>query len=170
MWGDHPIQINSSFLFELRLRIWYPSIISRLRLQKGGVSVKIQKSAEDYLETILMLGKKKGNVRSIDIATALSFSKPSVSVAMKNLRENGYILMDRDGFIALTEKGHDIAEKIYERHTLLSSFLMYLGVPKEIAAEDACRLEHVISEESFEALKKHVYTHKEVMELKDEKE
>ncbi len=89
--------------------------------------MKIQESAENYLETILMLGKAKGNVRSIDIATALSFSKPSVSVAMKNLRENGYILMDKDGFIALTEKGHEIAETIYERHTLLSSFLMYLA-------------------------------------------
>ena len=77
--------------------------------------MKIQESAENYLETILMLGKEKGNVRSIDIATALSFSKPSVSVAMKNLRENGYILMDKDGYIALTEKGHEIAETIYER-------------------------------------------------------
>ena len=115
--------------------------------------MKIQESAENYLETILMLGKAKGNVRSIDIATALSFSKPSVSVAMKNLRENGYILMDKDGFIALTEKGHEIAETIYERHTLLSSFLMYLGVSKETATQDACRIEHVISPESFEAIK-----------------
>lgn len=129
--------------------------------------MKIQESAENYLETILMLGKEKGNVRSIDIATALSFSKPSVSVAMKNLRENGYILMDKDGFIALTEKGHEIAETIYERHTLLSSFLMYLGVPSETASQDACRIEHVISPESFEALKKHVYSHKELMDLKD---
>lgn len=131
--------------------------------------MKIQKSAEDYLETILMLGKKKGNVRSIDIATALSFSKPSVSVAMKNLRENGYILMDKDGYIALTEKGHEIAETIYERHTLLSRFLMYLGVSEKVAAEDACKLEHVISAESFEALKRHVYEHKEVIEMEEEK-
>lgn len=129
--------------------------------------MKIQESAENYLETILMLGKKNGNVRSIDIATALSFSKPSVSVAMKNLRENGYILMDKDGFIALTEKGHEIAETIYERHTLLSSFLMYLGVSKETASQDACRIEHVISPESFEALKQHVYSHKEILGLKD---
>lgn len=129
--------------------------------------MKIQESAENYLETILMLGKEKGNVRSIDIATALSFSKPSVSVAMKNLRENGYILMDKDGFIALTEKGHEIAETIYERHTLLSSFLMYLGVSKETASQDACRIEHVISPESFEALKQHVYSHKEILDLKD---
>ena len=126
-------------------------------------------SAENYLETILMLGKEKGNVRSIDIATALSFSKPSVSVAMKNLRENGYILMDKDGYIALTEKGHEIAETIYERHTLLSSFLMYLGVSRETATQDACRIEHVISPESFEALKQHVYSHKEIMDLNDVK-
>lgn len=131
--------------------------------------MKIQESAENYLETILMLGKAKGNVRFIDIATALSFSKPSVSVAMKNLRENGYILMDKDGFIALTEKGHEIAETIYERHTLLSSFLMYLGVSKETATQDACRIEHVISPESFEALKQHVYSHKEIMDIKDVK-
>ena len=129
--------------------------------------MKIQESAENYLETILMLGKEKGNVRSIDIATALSFSKPSVSVAMKNLRENGYILMDKDGYIALTEKGHEIAETIYERHTLLSSFLMYLGVSRETATQDACRIEHVISPESFEALKEHVYSHKEIMDLND---
>ena len=131
--------------------------------------LKIQESAENYLETILMLGKEKGNVRSIDIATALSFSKPSVSVAMKNLRENGYILMDKDGYIALTEKGHEIAETIYERHTLLSSFLMYLGVSRETATQDACRIEHVISPESFEALKQHVYSHKEIMDLNDVK-
>ena len=135
----------------------------------GDILMKIQESAENYLETILMLGKAKGNVRSIDIATALSFSKPSVSVAMKNLRENGYILMDKDGFIALTEKGHEIAETIYERHTLLSSFLMYLGVSKETATQDACRIEHVISPESFEALKQHVYSHKEIMDIKDVK-
>lgn len=131
--------------------------------------MKIQESAENYLKTILMLGKEKGNVRSIDIATALSFSKPSVSVAMKNLRENGYILMDKDGYIALTEKGHEIAETIYERHTLLSSFLMYLGVSRETATQDACRIEHVISPESFEALKQHVYSHKEIMDLNDVK-
>ena len=128
-----------------------------------------QESAENYLETILMLGKEKGNVRSIDIATALSFSKLSVSVAVQPLRENGYILMDKDGYIALTEKGHEIAETIYERHTLLSSFLMYLGVSRETATQDACRIEHVISPESFEALKQHVYSHKEIMDLNDVK-
>ena len=115
--------------------------------------MKIQKSAEDYLETILMLGKKKGNVRSIDIATALSFSKPSVSVAMKNLRENGYILMDRDGFIALTEKGHEIAEKIYERHQFFTQILIEAGVDPKQAEIDACKIEHDVSDQSFQKLK-----------------
>ena len=141
----------------------------RTNLTSEVDNMHTNESAENYLETILMLGKEKGNVRSIDIATALSFSKPSVSVAMKNLRENGYILMDKDGYIALTEKGHEIAETIYERHTLLSSFLMYLGVSRETATQDACRIEHVISPESFEALKQHVYSHKEIMDLNDVK-
>lgn len=117
--------------------------------------MKIQESAENYLETILMLHNKKGQVRSIDIATELSFSKPSVSVAMKNLRENGYIAVDENGFITLLDKGLEIAERIYERHTMLTNWLVSLGVPEEIAAEDACRIEHVLSNESFEALKKH---------------
>lgn len=141
----------------------------RYKTVKGAVTLKIQQSAEDYLETILVLGLRKPQIRSIDIANELGYSKPSVSVAMKNLRENGYILMDKDGFIALTEKGHEIAETIYERHTLLSSFLMYLGVSKETATQDACRIEHVISPESFEALKQHVYSHKEIMDIKDVK-
>lgn len=118
--------------------------------------MKIQKSAEDYLETILILHNRKGSVRSIDIVNELDFSKPSVSVAMKHLRENGYIEMNSDGYITLLDKGLEIAEKIYERHTLLSSWLTSLGVCPEVAAEDACRIEHVISAESFEALKKHV--------------
>ena len=117
--------------------------------------MKIQESAENYLETILVLKKKNGVVRSIDIASELSFSKPSVSVAMKNLRTNGYIAVDGDGYITLLEKGMEIAEKIYERHTLISDWLIRLGVDPQIAAEDACRIEHVISEESFEAIKSH---------------
>lgn len=117
--------------------------------------MKIQESAENYLETILILEKRKGSVRSIDIANELEFSKPSVSVAMKNLRENGYIQMDDVGRIILLDKGKSIAEKIYERHTLLSQWLIMLGVDPKIAAEDACRIEHVISAESFEAIKKH---------------
>ena len=117
--------------------------------------MKIHESAENYLETIYVLHEKKGMVRSIDIANELGFSKPSVSVAMKNLRENGYISVSSEGYITLEPRGLEIAEKIYERHTLLTTWLMALGVPEEIASEDACRLEHVLSAESFEAIKKH---------------
>ena len=116
----------------------------------------IQESAENYLETILVISHRKGMVRSIDIVNELEFSKPSVSVAMKNLRENGYIEMDKDGYIMLLDKGRKIAEKIYERHTTLSKYLVALGVDPIVAAEDACRIEHVISAESFEAIKNHI--------------
>ncbi len=118
--------------------------------------MQIHESAENYLETILVLRNRKGSVRSIDIATELGFSKPSVSIAMKNLRENGYIAVDDSGNITLLEKGHQIAEMIYERHTLLQDWLITLGVDPKIAAEDACRIEHVISAESFQAIKDHV--------------
>lgn len=119
--------------------------------------MQIRESAENYLETILILSQRKGKgeVRSIDIVNELEFSKPSVSVAMKNLRENGYITVDKDGYIRLTDKGLEIAEKMYERHTLLSQWLIKLGVDEKVAVEDACRMEHVISAESFAALKKH---------------
>lgn len=115
--------------------------------------MQIHESAENYLETILILKKRMGQVRSIDIVNELSVSKPSVSVAMKNLRTNGYIEMDRDGYITLLETGNAIAEKMYERHTFLTEWLTSLGVSPDIAAEDACRIEHVISEETFDALK-----------------
>ena len=118
--------------------------------------MRIQESAENYLETILILQKRNGMVRSVDIASELSFSKPSVSVAMKNLRLNGYIEIDRDGHIFLLEKGQEIAEKIYERHRLLSDYLTALGVDPVVAKEDACRIEHVISNETFAAIKAHV--------------
>ena len=117
--------------------------------------MKILESAENYLETILILQKRNGTVRSIDIASELEYTKPSVSIAMKHLRENGYIEMDASGYITLLDKGLAIAEKMYERHTLLTKCLVGLGVDPEIAAEDACRIEHVISEETFEALKNH---------------
>lgn len=116
--------------------------------------MKIQESAENYLETILMINERKGSVRSIDIVNELEFSKPSVSVAMKNLREHGYINMDADGYITLTDKGSEIAEKMYERHTFISQMLIKLGVDPKTAVEDACRIEHVISAETFEAIKK----------------
>lgn len=115
--------------------------------------MKIQQSAENYLETIYMITKCKGYCRSVDIANELGFSKPSVSVAMKNLRENGYIDVLGDGKIVLLEPGRKIAEELFEKHTILTNILVSLGVPNEIAAEDACRIEHVISKESFEAIK-----------------
>ena len=118
--------------------------------------MKIQESAENYLETIYMLLQRKGAVRSIDIVNELSFSKPSVSVAMKNLRENGYVEMDSDGFITLCPKGQEIAERMYERHVFLSDWLTELGVDPGVAVEDACRMEHVISAESFSAIKDYV--------------
>lgn len=118
--------------------------------------MKIQESAENYLEAILVLSLKNPCVRSVDIASELGFSKPSVSVAMKNLRENGYISMSADSKITLTEKGREIAERVYEKHTLLTKWLVFLGVDPQIAASDACKIEHVISAESFEAIKKHV--------------
>lgn len=117
--------------------------------------MKIQESAENYLETILVLKGRKGEVRSIDIANEMNFSRPSVSHAMKQFRENGYIVMDENGYIELTEQGKEIAERIYERHTLLSEFLMELGVEEKTAKEDACRMEHAISEESFRKLQRY---------------
>lgn len=116
----------------------------------------INKSAEDYLETILILSKRLPVVRSVDIASEMNFKKSSISVAMKNLRENGCISVSNAGFITLTKKGLEIAEMIYERHTFLSGWLVSLGVDETIAAEDACRMEHVISKESFAAIKKYV--------------
>ncbi|MBE6708393.1 MAG: metal-dependent transcriptional regulator [Ruminococcaceae bacterium] len=117
--------------------------------------MKIHESAENYIETIYMLGRRQGDVRSIDIANELEFSKPSVSIAMKNLRENGYIEVDSMGYISLTQIGLEIAERMYERHTLITDFLTRLGVDPKIAAEDACRIEHVISNESFNAIKEY---------------
>ena len=117
--------------------------------------MKIHESAENYLETILILWERKGSVRSIDIANEMEFSKPSVSVAMKNLRQGGYIEMDASGEIRLLEPGMEIARRVLEKHTLLTKFLVALGVSEETAAEDACRMEHVISNESFEAMKAH---------------
>ncbi len=121
-----------------------------------GLNMKIQESAENYLETILIIKNRKGFCRSIDIANELGYSKPSVSVAMKNLRENGYIDVMGDGNIVLLEPGRAIAEKLYERHTMLTDFLAALGVNGDVASEDACRIEHVLSEESIEAIKAHL--------------
>ena len=117
--------------------------------------MKIHESAENYLETILVLEQNKGAVRSIDVAQHLGFSKPSVSRAVGLLRENGYITVEESGHLCLTDTGRAIAESIYERHEFITRWLMQLGVPEEIAAEDACRIEHVLSPETFAALKKH---------------
>lgn len=115
--------------------------------------MKTNESAENYLETILILSKKLPVVRSVDIANELGFKKSSVSIAMKNLKEKQYITVMEQGYIFLTESGREIAEMIYERHEFLTNWLVSLGVDAEIAAEDACRIEHVISKESFEAIK-----------------
>ena len=115
--------------------------------------MRIHESAENYLETILILSRRKQFVRSIDIVNELNFSKPSVSVAMKHLRENGHIVMDEDGYITLTEAGNTIANSIYERHQVISALLMKLGVEDETAKEEACRIEHDISKDTFEKLK-----------------
>lgn len=117
--------------------------------------LQIHESAENYLETILILHNRLGMVRSIDIATELGFSKPSVSVFMKNLRENGYILVDKDGDITLTDAGRAIADKIYERHQMIAEILMALGVDEEAAYRDSCKIEHDISDKSFECMKQH---------------
>ena len=114
--------------------------------------MKIQKSAEDYLETMLILQKKQGFIRSVDIAEHMGVTKPSVSYATKRLRENGYITMSRDGLITLSETGLDIAESMYARHRQLTEFFVRLGVPEDIAREDACKIEHDISQQTFEAI------------------
>ena len=117
--------------------------------------MNIHESAEDYLETILILKNRLGQVRSIDIVREMNFSKPSISIAMKRLRENGYIEMDADGYITLLPPGLSIAQNIYARHQLLTEFLVQLGVSPEIAAVDACKIEHDISDKTFEAMKEH---------------
>ena len=118
--------------------------------------MNIYESGEDYLEQILMLLEQKGHARSIDIAVGLNVSKPSVSVAMKKLKENGYIKMSTDNLISLTDKGYAIARKIYDRHQALTKYLIQIGVPEEIAKEDACKIEHDLSEESFAAISKQI--------------
>lgn len=115
--------------------------------------MKIKESAEDYLESILVLSETREKVRSIDIVKHMNLSKPSVSVAMKKLRENGYINMDSEGYITLTDEGKKIADKIYERHVFISQWLEELGVSHDVALEDACRVEHVLSDETFNAIK-----------------
>ena len=122
--------------------------------------MNIYESAEDYLERILILQERNKEVRSIDIAHDMGFSKPSISVAMKKLKEAGLINIDKNGFITLTKEGHVIADKVYERHCVLTKVLTSIGVSEEQAEKDACKVEHVISEETFEAIKGHIEKHK----------
>ena len=117
--------------------------------------MQIRESAEDYLERILMLHQSIGLVRAVDIANLMNFSKPSVSIALKKLRQNGYVTIDDGGYISLTDSGREIAERVFERHRLISKLLMALGVDEEVAKEDACRIEHDLSVESFEAIKEY---------------
>lgn len=127
--------------------------------QEAEPIMTIHQSAEDYLETILMLGERQGKVRSIDIVNELGYTKASVSIAMKKLRENGYIAVDGEGNLSLLEPGREIAEKIYARHLLLKHFFMQMGVDEQTAAEDACRAEHVLSEETLEKIRAHAQKH-----------
>ena len=122
----------------------------------GYVSHKSEESMEDYLETIYVLTKRLPVVRSIDIATELGYSKPSVSVAMKNLRNKGFVTVSQEGYITFTEQGEALASETFERHTVISNWLISLGVSPETASEDACKIEHDISRETFQALKNHI--------------
>lgn len=122
--------------------------------------MKIKESAENYLEAILMLKTKQGHVRSIDVANHLGFSKPSVSVAMRSFREEGYITVDEDGGLSLTEKGMAVAEKVYERHQIIAKALIALGVDEDTAYQDSCKIEHDISEDTFEKIKSHLKKHR----------
>ncbi|MGN0115767.1 MAG: metal-dependent transcriptional regulator [Acutalibacteraceae bacterium] len=117
--------------------------------------MRLQESGEMYLETILVLSKKSDAVRSVDVCEYMGFSKPSVSRAIGLLKNGGYVLMDKNGYLTLTDLGLEVANKIYERHTLLTEFLIKIGVDKETAANDACKMEHVISDETFAAIKRH---------------
>ena len=118
--------------------------------------MRLQESGEMYIESIYVLNKKLGNVRSIDVCEYLGYSKPSVSRAMSLLKKGGFVVMDRDGYLSLTDAGRDVAEKMYQRHTILSDLLMRLGVDEATAVEDACKIEHHISDESFNAIKKYL--------------
>lgn len=140
-----PIHMASRFLHLNRKKR------EMMKLERNN-TMNIHESAEDYLEQILMLLEKKGHARSIDIANERNVSKPSVSIAMKKLRENGYIKMGMDNMISLTDKGYAIARKMYDRHQALTKYLLQLGVPEEIAKGDACKIEHDLSEESFAAI------------------
>ena len=123
---------------------------------KGMIRVSLHESAEMYLETIYQLSQNQATVRSIDVAETMGYSKPSISRAVGLLKKGGYLVMEKDGSLTLTESGLEIAQKVYERHTILTNVLVRLGVSPEVAAEDACKMEHVISDETFNAMKRHM--------------
>ena len=125
----------------------------------------LQESGEMYLETIYILSKKSSSVRSIDVGEYMGYSKPSVSRAVGILKKGGYVVMDKDGYLSLTDSGLEVAKKIYERHTTLTEFLVRLGVDKDTAVEDACKMEHDISDETFEALKRHAHKYADKQHL-----
>lgn len=145
-------------LYQAKIYFQSENILSENQ-NREKVMAKIQESGEMYLETIYVLSKK-GPVRSTDVAEHMGYSKPSISRAVGLLKSSGYLLMDKEGYLTLTDAGLEIASKIYERHILLSEFLVRLGVDKDVAAADACKIEHVISEESFEAIKSHIHKQK----------
>lgn len=136
--------------------MFFPEYDKLIEIYTEVIAMHNNESAENYLETILLLSKKRPVVRSVDIATELDFKKPSVSVAMKKLRQSEHIEVSPEGYITLTTSGLEIAERIYERHAFITKWLTSLGVDPQIAADDACKMEHVISTESFEAIKRHV--------------
>lgn len=131
-------------------------ILTIINGKKAVIYVELKESGQMYLETIYVLSLKSSAVRSLDVALHMGFSKPSVSRAVGILKKNGYLLMDKDGYLTLTPEGRKIGEKIYDRHTTLTSFLIKLGVSEKTAAEDACRMEHDISDASFDAIKAHI--------------
>ena len=145
-------------LLDFFLKTWYHIENKRQKPHSAekGENMQLLESGQMYLETVYLLSKKKANVRSIDICEEMGFSKPSVSRAVSLLRSGGYLNMDKDGYLTLTETGLEVASKMYERHGLLTSFLVSLGVPEDIAEEDACKIEHHISDASFDAIKKHI--------------
>ena len=128
-------------------------------MKKRWIGVHLQESGEMYLETIYILSAKSSSVRSVDVGEYMGYSKPSVSRAVGILKKGGYVVTDKDGYLSLTDAGTEVAKKIYERHTMLTEFLVRLGVSRETAVEDACRMEHDISDETFEALKRHAGEH-----------
>ena len=155
MFSPNVSKYNSLYHNALSLTKHNSLVILKLSVGGSDMNFKVKESAENYLETIYTLSQKLPSVRSVDVANELGFKKSSVSVAMKNLREKNHIVVSEEGHLQLTTSGMKIAQMIHERHELLTSWLTRLGVPEEIASEDACKLEHVLSAESFEAIKKH---------------